>query len=332
MRLHVNDSVAPELFRPIREREAQKRLFKRYVSSVVLELFDHCNRKCPYCPVALVDRRSAFNYMAADHLDRIARDLAEIDYSEGICLNLFNEPMADEVALFAGISRLKAACPRAEIWFNTNGDYLDRENLARLVELGVARLVVTLHTPESGLYDDRRQLTRLSQFSARTGVVLAFEAFEPGRKIKASGRFKTLPIRVKSINYALNGENRGGLLEEIPVEAERRAPCDRPFHDFTVAWNGNAYPCCQFFAGLEAHDPFIAGNVGAAESIFAIYAASLMASFRRDTFGWGPKRPPCDTCTEYDRPTDAADAARRAELARLLFADDSASSACRAAS
>lgn len=319
MRLDEHGTVAAELFRPVTNRETQKRIFKRYVNSVVLELFDHCNRKCPYCPVSMVDRRSATRRMVPGHLDTIAGDLAEIGYSESICLNLFNEPMADEAALFAGIAKLRAACPDALIWFNTNGDYLDRENLTRLAEIGLARLVVTLHTPESGAYDDMRQLTRVSQFSARTGVVLSFRQFKPGRKIVAEGRFRSLPIKVKSVNYTANGENRGGLLDHIPVEAARRAPCDRPFHDFTVSWNGDVYPCCQFFAGLPEHDPFIAGNVGTAGSIFAVYAAGLMASFRRDLFGWGSKKPPCDTCTEYDRPVDEADRARRAELARTLF-------------
>jgi MoaA/NifB/PqqE/SkfB family radical SAM enzyme len=322
MRLDLHDNVAPELFRPVVDRKTQKRIFKRYVSDVVLELFDHCNRKCPYCPVSLVDRRSAVNHMAPDHLDKIARNLAEIGYDKSICLNLFNEPMADEPALFAGISLLKEACPNAQIWFNTNGDYLNRENLAQLVEMGLARLVVTLHVPESGTYDDMRQLTRVSQFSARTGVILNFKQFRSGRKIIATGRFKSLPIKLKSVNYTVNGENRGGLLEQIPVEAKRRAPCDRPFHDFTVAWNGDAYPCCQFFAGLAEHDPFIAGNVGAVESIFSLYASGLMASFRRDLFGWGAKKAPCDTCTEYDRPIDTADEAQRAALARSLFAEE----------
>lgn len=309
--------IQSDLFRAQSGRGAAKRLFRRYVDNVILELFDYCNRQCAYCPVSLVDRMSDINRISPDHFSKIVGDLKEIDYANHICLNLYNEPMADAF-LFTAIERLRDAVPKASLWFNTNGDYADRETLDRLAEAGLKRLVVTLHVEKTKTYDDLQQLSRFTQFAARTGVSLTFERYKPGHAITASGRHRGIVLRVKSANYAEMGENRAGLMADIPVPANRHAPCDRPFEDFTISWNGNVYPCCQFFSGLAGSDPFIAGNIGEADSIYQLYTSSLMASFRGDLLGYGPKRKPCDTCSEYDKSGGGEDERARAEAVRQL--------------
>ncbi|MEO0729999.1 MAG: radical SAM/SPASM domain-containing protein, partial [Pseudomonadota bacterium] len=298
MRLDLYSEIDPNLFGAQSSGDVQRALFKRYVRNITLELFDYCNRQCTYCPVSLIDRRSAVRLMSNDHYTQLRRDLVAIDYDEAICLNLFNEPLAHE-RTFEALADLNAALPNARIWFNTNGDYLNRKALERLVASGCKRITVTLHLPPDGDgYDDKLQMTRISQLSARTGLGFKFEKFRPGIDMRATARFKGLSITVKSVNYTDHGVNRGGALEHIPVEQKRTAPCDRPFHDFTVAWNGNVYPCCQFVDGFADHSNFIVGNLSDTPNIYALFTAKMMASFRRDTFGYGDKRAPCDTCTD----------------------------------
>ena len=251
------------------------------------------------------------------HFNKIVGDLIEIDFDQHICLNLYNEPMADAF-LFTAIEQLRDAVPKASLWFNTNGDYADRETLDRLAEAGLKRLVVTLHVAKTKTYDDLQQLSRFTQFAARTGVTLTFERYKPNHAITASARHRGIAIRVKSANYAVMGENRAGLMEDIPVETKRHAPCDRPLEDFTVSWNGNVYPCCQFFSGLAGSDPYMVGNIGEADSIYQLYASSLMASFRADLLGYGPKRKPCDTCSEWDKHGGEEDERARAAAVRQL--------------
>ena len=125
-------------------------------------------------------------------------------------------------------------------------------------------------------------------------------------------------IRVKSANYERMGENRAGVLTQIPVDALRSAPCDRPFHDLTISWNGNAYPCCQFFPDLRQHDSFVAGNLGGCDTLYDLYFSTLLNSFRRDLFGYGPKMAPCDICTECDTHRGSDDEAmRKVKIAEL---------------
>jgi len=311
------ETVSPDLFQEPRNPETKKALFKRYVSSVILELFDYCNRQCVYCPVSLVDRMSSINRLDSGHLDKIVRDLEEIDFDGYLCLNLFNEPMADD-SLYDAMARLHEALPAAKIWFNSNGDYLNRETLDRLAAAGLTRLVVTLHVAKNKTYDDLQQLTRYSQLSARTGLTLTFERYRPGRKIVAKATYKGISIVVKSADHGTNGENRAGLMTDIPVDAERSAPCDRPFTEFTISWNGDAYPCCQFFAGAAEHDPFVVGNIGKADTLYDLYAAHLMASFRTDLFTYGAKKSPCNNCIEYDVHGGDKDVEARTEAARRL--------------
>lgn len=317
MEIETIETVSPDLFEEPRDRETKKALFKRYVSSVILELFDYCNRQCVYCPVSLVDRMSSINRLDTGHLDKIVRDLKAIEFDGHLCLNLFNEPMADD-SLYDAMAKLHEALPAATLWFNSNGDYLNRETLDRLAAAGLSRLVVTLHVAKNKTYDDLHQLTRYSQLSARTGLTLTFERYRPGRKITATANYKGISIVVKSADHGANGENRAGLMTDIPVDAQRSAPCDRPFDEFTISWNGDVYPCCQFFAGAAEHDPFVVGNIGDADNLYDLYAARLMASFRTDLFTYGTKKSPCSSCIEYDVHGGDRDVEARTEAARRI--------------
>jgi len=316
---HIS-KIPPDMFQAQTDRDLAKGLFKRHVDNVILELFDYCNRQCPYCPVSLVDRMSDINHISPDHFKKVVDDLIEIDYANHICLNLYNEPMADPF-LFTAIEQLRDAVPKASLWFNTNGDYANKETLDRLAEAGLKRLVVTLHVEKTKTYDDLQQLSRFTQFAARTGFNLTFERYKPGYAITVAGRHRGIVIKVKSANYAVMGENRAGLMEDIPVAAKRNAPCDRPLGDFTVSWNGNVYPCRQFFSGLEGSDPYMVRNIGEADSIYQLYTSSLMSSFRTDLLGYGPKQKPCDTCSEWDKYGGKEDERVRAAAVRLLGID-----------
>lgn len=308
--------VAPALFDGDVPRTTADALFREHVRNINVELFDHCNRQCPYCPVALVDRRSAVRLLPTDVFSGLLDELAALGYDRSICLNLFNEPLASE-RTYEAIAEIKDRLPDVRVWFNTNGDYLNRKVVQRLAGLGVARIVVTLHFEQGAVYDDLVQLTRVSQLSARSGLNFTFTKFKPGKDLKAKARFKGLQIDLKSVNYLEHGVNRGDLLEDLTPDGARQTPCDRPFHEVSIGWNGAVYPCCQFFPDSREHDRYIAGWIGR-QPVTEIYASSLMAGFRRDNFGYGDKQAPCNTCTDRDRCRGTEDKALRREIADTL--------------
>ena len=103
--------------------------------------------------------------------------------------------------------------------------------------------------------------------------------------------------------------------------------CDRPFHDLTVAWNGNVYPCCQFVEGLADHAAFAVGNVATGSTIYELYCSGMMASFRRDVFGYGAKQAPCSSCADQAKCRGNADRARRRDLAAVVLGGEPAGAA-----
>ncbi|MFY0614725.1 MAG: radical SAM protein [Hyphomicrobiaceae bacterium] len=321
MNLSRFDDVDPRLFAHKLSSAEQRELFSKYVHDITLEPFDYCNRKCPYCPVALIDRRSSVKLMAREHLDKILDDLRSIDFVGSICLNLFNEPMAHE-STYEVAAECQTALPKASVWFNTNGDYINRKSVERLAKLGLKRIVVTLHTTSEHPYTDDIQRKRIAQFTARTGVALHVDRFRPGIDMRLSGSFKGMKITMKSVNYLKHGVNRGGAMKQIPVVLDRETPCDRPFHDLTIAWNGNVYPCCQFVEGFADHSQYVVGNVGNAPSIFALYCDKMMVSFRRDLFGYGRKQAPCSSCADQSKCRGERDRHRRLELSAAWCQDD----------
>ena len=76
MNLERSKTIDHGLFQAPRDRDGQKELFRRYVHNITLELFDYCNRQCPYCPVSLIDRRSKIQLMSDGHFRRILDDPA----------------------------------------------------------------------------------------------------------------------------------------------------------------------------------------------------------------------------------------------------------------
>ncbi len=313
----IGDDVDGGIFTAPLEHAEQKKLFKKYVRNITLEVFDYCNRKCTYCPVSLVDRQSQVQLMPDAQFDKIVADLVEIDFDRSICLNLYNEPLAHE-RTFTAARQLAEALPKARVWFNTNGDYLNAKVMERIADAGIQRIVITLHLAANAKYDDKHQLGRLSQISARTGLMFNITKFRPDIDYRAEARFKKVDVTLKSVDYSGHGVNRGGAMEHIPVTLERTAPCNRPFHDMTIAWNGNVYPCCQFMDGLQDHEAFIVGNVAEAESLYELYCSNMMASFRRDTFGYGPKRPPCDSCADQAKCRGEEDQQQRRKIGKRL--------------
>jgi radical SAM protein with 4Fe4S-binding SPASM domain len=302
----------------VSDPQASKDLFRRSVSNVIIELFSYCNRQCPYCPVSLVDRISSNNYLDRDLFDMIISNLRSIDYAEGICLNLYNEPLAERELLLSSIRSLRQHVPHARIYFSSNGDYLEREYLRELVEAGLTEMYVTLHPPKGQPYSDIYSLNRFSELSARMSVGGKFSVFQPNTTIQAIFSFSGLNVHVFSTNYLNNGQNRGGLMKNVRLPKARTAPCERVFADFTVSYDGTVFPCCQLFADSDSHKPYAIGNLSQFDSIFQAYASEHFAVWRRNLLVYGEKTTPCDSCSESDSGGNQKEIEERDQLYRSL--------------
>ena len=127
-------------------QDDQKKLFKNYVELVCLELSYYCNRACNYCPIYTMERSDKNLEMSEEVLENIVKSLSEINYSERISLNLFNEPLASK-NIFKNISYINKNLPSSIISLNSNGDYIkDINYIKKLNESGLKEIYNNAHT------------------------------------------------------------------------------------------------------------------------------------------------------------------------------------------
>jgi radical SAM protein with 4Fe4S-binding SPASM domain len=281
-------------------REERAALFAQSVSNVIVEITQHCNRQCSYCPVSGVDRLTNREILPHPIFEQIIHDLESIDYDQSICLNLYNEPTANRPLLLERIAYIRQYLPKSRIYFSTNGDFLTRDYLKAMVEAGLSELYVTLHPPKNHDYDDTSAMTRFTEFSSRLGKGVKVHVLSPGHTIQGSLNLFNLKIHVFTTNYTVYGSDRGGSVASLTnASLQRTSPCSRPFNDFTVSYDGTIFPCCQMFADDELHRSHYAiGNITDFPDIFAAYASTIMAKWRQDLLRFSPKPSPCDTCSE----------------------------------
>jgi MoaA/NifB/PqqE/SkfB family radical SAM enzyme len=300
-------------FSEIRDQEAAKELFKSHVEIVHIEISSYCNRRCSYCPVSTVDRLSSINYMDNEIFLKILNELSLIEYDGFVSLALFNEPTHDREYLLWRMRLIQKYLKKAKVYFHSNGDYLDGEFLKTLADYGLKSLYITLHLPKDAVFDQDKVTKRFDEFQKRIGVPLQPRQVTPNVSTKVRFTIHGIECKVLATNYADFGQTRAGLMENVPVRRERAAPCQRPFAEVPISYDGSIRPCCHMFADSPAHAPYKAGSLRDS-SLYEIYASKLMAGFRRELFRFGPKKSPCNVCTEEDRPGSPAEIKERDAL------------------
>lgn len=301
-------------FTPPHDDADKRRLFKSSVQTVAIELTEHCNRRCTYCPVSIVQRLK--NRTLPTHiLDRTLLDLQEIDFDGSICLNLFNEPTSDRETLLDAISRIRTRLPKADVYFGTNGDYLNPAYLKELFDAGLSRLNITLHIPPQDQWDDVDAMNRFHAFSSRIKLPIEIDRFSPGLYIAGRLKFGGHNITIYSYNFHRVGSDRAGSMDTVEVNRERSAPCTRPFETVSIAFDGRLFPCCQFYPDLPENDRYSIGRLGDYKSIFDAYCSDALTGWRRSLFRYGPKESPCNTCLEADECGTTAQISSREWLA-----------------
>ncbi|WP_315801405.1 MULTISPECIES: radical SAM protein [unclassified Bradyrhizobium] len=293
------DHFARDHFFAPTSAETARELFRRSVRNVVVEISSHCNRACSYCPVSKVDRASTNKLLPHDTYELILRDLAEISYDEGLCLNLYNEPTSDKSLLLNRIRRARELLPAARIYFSSNGDYLDRDYVRELISAGLSELYISIHAPAGKPYDDAYAATRFNDLSRRLQKAIKVDILRPGETMQGHVTIEKLPINVFATNYYTLGSNRAESVGLSSGAFSRSAPCSRPFNDFTVSYDGTLFPCCQMFVDFAEHTQrYAIGKLTDFPTIFAAYASQAMAEWRKELLRYGPKLSPCATCTE----------------------------------
>jgi MoaA/NifB/PqqE/SkfB family radical SAM enzyme len=298
--------------------DMQKRImFKRHVEIVNLELSYKCNRKCDYCPVSFSNRQDVQRYMEVEYLEKICKELAEIRYENRISLNLYNEPLLDP-CLEEKIALIRSTLPYTYLQFNSNGDHLNLHRLCQLADNGLNGIRITLHPPPNKIQAAStvlRRITKLfgNKLSRYFSSISTDNVFDIG---SLNFMHKGVQIMIQWPNWRSKGSNRGGVLaEHISSSFVRLAPCERPFREFTIFYDGTVQPCCESFFDDNTNLVPV-GNIRS-QSIYEIYSSDSLCNFRKSVFDFGIKNGICASCTVKAYHSKEEDAERTRILLEL---------------
>jgi hypothetical protein len=291
--------------------EQSRQLFARFVDVVEIENHSYCNRVCWFCPNVFLDRRSATHLMDDELFARILTDLSSIAFARTLVWSRYHEPLANE-SIYGRIKQARSALPNALLVVTSNGDYLDRDAVAKLEEVGLDRLLLDLYLPE-GREDDPEELTAaVNKFRKRTGLTVLER--EP-REYAVTG--SRIAITMGAPLYSPESiSTRGGLMD-IPKKGSyrRSAVCLAPLRHVVIDYNGMGMLCCQTRSDSREQQEAIIGDLSRrGYSLFHYYRD--LATARAALLSPGPKGGVCESCDVSDDGPDTL--ARRAWIAAAL--------------
>lgn len=289
------DFIIDDHFRPIQDRREAMGLFQRSVSMVEIEVFSYCNRRCWFCPNALIDRHSNTTYMPEALYLGILDQLRDADYRQMISYSRYNEPLADRIIL-SRIEQAKARLPKAILHTNTNGDYLTAQYLGELADAGLRSLNVQIYLGNDDRYDHERMRAKLLRTIEHLQLNASMVKDDPGVWLEASAECAGIRMRIYARNFELNGCSRG---ESVPIQLmyRRTSPCLSPFHHVYIDFNGKVMPCCNLRSDVPGHADAVVDDLNTANDLFLVYAGEALASWRRSLIGFEKKAGHCATCS-----------------------------------
>ena len=279
-----------------------KNLFKKYVEIINLETSAYCNRVCPYCPVSIYERKDKTLKIPESILSSIITALKEVDYAKRISLNLYNEPLYNKF-IFEVLSKLNRELPNSVLHLNSNGDYIKSEDtLLKLEKSGLKEIYITLHSPPKSKWNKNSRQKALKRFAKKINFNLLKKHLDNLEFETKFGKKLFCKVVCTDLSINLNGRTRGGEIDSLKPEIKRNLPCDKPYREFTIYYDGSVTPCCEIYHD-EKYKKYTMGQIlpNNPNSVYEVYTGKLLTKFRASVFDHSMKTGPCSTCVAATR-------------------------------
>lgn len=121
--------------------------FSKIFNEIEFETLSYCNRKCHYCPNIDFERFGEDNdfFMKEEVFKTLIEQLKNISWSGRIAPHLYGEPMSDP-RLARWMKHAKDNLPGSTVKIVTNGDYLNHNTYAELIDSGVDVIYLSKHS------------------------------------------------------------------------------------------------------------------------------------------------------------------------------------------
>lgn len=280
----VGNALRNELaFRTGRERS-------HVLSSVNLELTNHCNLRCTICPVNTTMKRPK-GYMDPALFRRIIDENPQLDF---VLAFQWGEPLLHPQ--FFELTRY-AADRGVRTMITSNGTHLSPENRRRLLECGLERITFSVdgdHATHMAIRSYDLDVLR------KDILALVAERDAAGAPLKIDISMVVDHATEGALDtYFAEWKGIADRVQAIPrIVAERRAaPCRELWRGtLVVLWDGRVTTCCVDSEGL-----LTVGDAGT-ESLSEVWNGDAMRAIRRRHAG-GDFPALCAMCGEYEHPT-----------------------------
>lgn len=203
-----------------------------------------CNRQCEFCPNS--SRPLPKGWMPRRLFEKIVDNLGQLGFSGRVSPDLNAEPILDK-RLPDFIDLIRNTCPSSYIMINSNGDFLNEENLIALFEAGLNCLTINC-------YDDG------SQFKSRIDFInqlaLRHSIFEVEVDIPIDEEYSLHPVDYQfvvvrnCVHYSIDSRfltSRAGNVKDKKVHnlLPLNRSCSRPFNQMYINYLGEAVLCSE---------------------------------------------------------------------------------------
>ena len=270
---------------------------------IEIEIASYCNRTCWFCPNSFIDRHTNHIELKEELYLKIINNLKEINYSNLISFHRFNEPLADRKLIIKRISQAREALPNAKLSIFTNGDYLTKDYLEELRIAGINNILMSYYSKEDNQFD-LYNVIKPSMNKIMEKLDLNYQV------IKEDFTYYAIKIDYYDLNFIYQAKNfekigsdRGGSINSVHIKREdiRNYGCFYPISDLYIDYNGLIMPCCNMRSDIEAHKPYILGDIHN-NNLFEIFTGEKMVNMRKYLYSDTVKEGPCKHChyrTDY---------------------------------
>jgi radical SAM protein with 4Fe4S-binding SPASM domain len=269
--------------------------FRSRLKDIEVETHAYCNRKCSFCPNASVDRTDKTKVMREDVFRGMIDELGKMDFDGCIKFHRFNEPLALDI-IFDRVEYARKRLSRAVLGLHSNGDYVTKNILERLDDMGVDFFGISRYIDFNAPRFRVREAARrhCEDYLKRLGLRAA--ALRPDNNL---ARYK-IPMRRMKVTLFVpdiigRGNDRGGHLKDLKLKKPRTSPCRSPFSGLYIDWTGDVLPCCNLRGDIEAQKSFVMGNIRE-DSLQDVFLSKASGAIRKMLIDHIEKPGPCKYC------------------------------------
>ncbi|MFH1479047.1 MAG: radical SAM/SPASM domain-containing protein [Candidatus Omnitrophota bacterium] len=275
--------------------DGKKLFFRKQVREIELETHAFCNRRCVFCPNASIDRLDKAKVLPEATFKKIIDELSDLGYKGSIRFHRFNEPLGLDI-IFDRIKYAREKLPNVLLGFHSNGDYVTSGVIDRLEEIGMNFLHISLYIDYNIPYFKLRKsaVDQSNRYFKKRGLkAIRLKAGENLTRYRIIT--KKMDVTLFVPNIRLQGNDRGGYLEELHKKKPRVSPCVSPFRGLYIDWTGDVLPCCNLRGDIELQKKFIMGNIKD-HSLEEVYFSEASNRIRKMLVGYNEKEDACKYC------------------------------------